>query len=125
MRGVGVASAFLGVDVAPKTMKFCAGVAVADIAGCLVGVWPITPGSPTPNMERTIMTMMISRIRIRPKAMITGVLSALFLLPRLPLVYAVFLLRGAVVRLCCTSPVAASRCGASLFCCAFTPARLE
>ena len=81
--GVGVTTACgFGVAVAPKTMKFCWAVAVA----CGTGVLTAAGVPPAPNMERTIMAMMMIRMTIRPKAMIIGVRSALFLPPRLPLV---------------------------------------
>ena len=88
--GVGVISMFgvavscsAGVFVAPKTMKLfsCCGCWVA----CGTGVFT-TVGAPAPNMDRTIITIISTRIRIRPIAIIIGVLSCARLPCLLPFV---------------------------------------
>lgn len=90
--GVGVISMFgvavssgAGVFVAPKTIKLfsCCGCWVA----CGIGVFT-TVGVPVPNMDRTIITIISTRIKISPMAIIIGVLSWLRLLFLLPLLYA-------------------------------------
>ena len=62
------------------------GVFCASTTGVLAWAGGVFWVSPAPNMDLKIITMMMTRITIRPKAMIMGVMSAFFLPPRLPLV---------------------------------------